>query len=191
MNSNRLEAFSDGVLAIILTIMVLELKVPIGEDLSSLKPFVPKILNYILSFVYVGIYWNNHHHLFQAIKKVNGKVLWANLILLFWLSLLPVATGWMDEHVHAKWPVATYGFVLMMSSISFMLIEYQAMRIKDQSSEFIQSISTMKKEKISIGLFFIAILISLLIPEAGVAIYILVSILWIIPDKRIEKYLDK
>lgn len=190
MNTSRLEAFSDGVLAIILTIMVLELKVPVGDNFESLKPFIPKLLNYVLSFIYVGIYWNNHHHLFQAIEKINGKVLWANLTLLFWLSLLPITTTWMDEHIHNKWPVATYGFVLMMCSISFVLIEYLAFKIENQSNVFTKTIRNFKKEKITILLFVVAIGISFLIPEISVGIYVLIALLWFIPNKNIEKYFN-
>lgn len=191
MTTSRLEAFSDGVLAIILTIMVLELKVPMGDGLASLKPFVPKLLHYVLSFIYVGIYWNNHHHLFQAIEKVNGKVLWANLHLLFWLSLLPVVTVWMTEHAHSKWPVAVYGVILLMSSISFMLIEKFSLKIDNQPDVISKFLSSQRKEKISILLYLVAIGISFFIPEIGIGIFILVAILWFIHDKRIERELQK
>ena len=190
MTTNRLEAFSDGVLAIILTIMVLELKIPIGDDLSSLKPFIPKLLNYLLSFIFVGIYWNNHHHLFHAIEKINGRTLWANLALLFWLSLLPIATGWLDEHIHSKWPAAVYGFILLMSSISFRLIEYSALRIEKQSNIVIESLQNQRKENLTLVLYIIGIGIAFYKPEVSIIFYILVILMWAIPDKRIEKNLN-
>lgn len=190
MTTNRLEAFSDGVLAIILTIMVLELKIPIGDDLSSLKPFIPKLLNYLLSFIFVGIYWNNHHHLFHAIEKINGRTLWANLALLFWLSLLPIATGWLDEHIHSKWPAAVYGFILLMSSISFRLIEHSALRIEKQSNIVIESLQNQRKENLTLVLYIIGIGIAFYKPEVSIIFYILVILMWAVPDKRIEKNLN-
>ena len=189
MTTGRLEAFSDGVLAIILTIMVLELKIPVGEDISSLKPFIPKILNYLLSFIFVGVYWNNHHHLFHAIDKINGATLWSNLALLFWLSLLPVATGWLDEHIHSKWPAAVYGFVLLMSSISFRLIEISALKVEGQSEIFLKSLESQRKENITILLYILGIAIAFFQPEISIILYILVILMWFIPDKRIEKTL--
>ncbi|HEY4539561.1 MAG TPA: TMEM175 family protein [Faecalibacter sp.] len=190
MTTNRLEAFSDGVLAIILTIMVLELKIPLGDDLNSLKPFIPKLLNYLLSFIFIGIYWNNHHHLFHAIEKIDGRTLWANLALLFWLSLLPVATGWLDEHIHSKWPAAVYGFILLMSSISFRLIEYSALRIKQQSNIVTESLQNQRKENITIIVYLLGIGIAFIQPEVSIVFYILVILMWVIPDQRIEKTLN-
>lgn len=190
MTTNRLEAFSDGVLAIILTIMVLELKIPVGDDLNSLKPFIPKLLNYLLSFIFIGIYWNNHHHLFHAIEKIDGRTLWANLALLFWLSLLPVATGWLDEHIHSKWPAAVYGFILLMSSISFRLIEYSALRIKQQSNIVTESLQNQRKENITIIVYLLGIGIAFIQPEVSIVFYILVILMWVIPDQRIEKSLN-
>ena len=190
MTTSRLEAFSDGVLAIILTIMVLELKIPVGEDLSSLKPFIPKFLNYLLSFVFVGVYWNNHHHLFHAIQKIDGATLWSNLALLFWLSLLPIATGWLGEHIHSKWPAAVYGFILLMSSISFRLIEISALKIRDQSETLINSLKNKRKENITIILYLLGIGIAFFQPEISIIFYVLVILMWIIPDKRIEKSLN-
>lgn len=190
MTTNRLEAFSDGVLAIILTIMVLELKIPLGDDLNSLKPFIPKLLNYLLSFIFIGIYWNNHHHLFHAIEKIDGRTLWANLALLFWLSLLPVATGWLDEHIHSKWPAAVYGFILLMSSISFRFIEYSALRIKQQSNIVTESLQNQRKENITIIVYLLGIGIAFIQPEVSIVFYILVILMWVIPDQRIEKSLN-
>lgn len=190
MTTSRLEAFSDGVLAIILTIMVLELKIPFGADIKSLLPIVPKLLNYVLSFIFVGIYWNNHHHLFNAIKKVNGKILWANLFLLFWLSLLPVATGWMSENYHSSWPVAIYGFVLLMCSIAFDVIEKSALNIEDKHSIIAKSLANRRKEIITSVAYILAITVSFFMPIVSISIYIFTAILWIIPDKRIERLLD-
>lgn len=186
MTTSRLEAFSDGVLAIILTIMVLELKIPIGEDLNSLVPFIPKLLNYLLSFVFIGVYWNNHHHLFHAIEKINGATLWSNLALLFWLSLLPVATGWLDEHINAKWPAAIYGFILFMSSLSFRLIEITALRVKGQSDIIINSLENQRKENITILLYLLGIGMAFILPIISIVLYVLVILMWLIPDKRIE-----
>jgi len=190
MTTNRLEAFSDGVLAIILTIMVLELKIPFGSDIKSLLPIVPKLLNYLLSFIFVGIYWNNHHHLFNAIKKVNGKILWANLFLLFWISLLPVATGWMSENYHNSWPVAIYGIILLMCSVAFDLIEKSALNIEDKQSIIAKSLANRRKEVFTFITYVLAIILSFFIPLVSILIYILTAILWIIPDKRIERLLD-
>ncbi|MDH0674749.1 TMEM175 family protein [Empedobacter sp. GD03861] len=187
MTTNRLEAFSDGVLAIIITIMVLDLKVPLGDDIMSLKPYIPKFLNYLFSFIYVGIYWNNHHHLFQAIEKVNGGILWSNLHLLFWLSLLPVSTGWMGENYDSTFPVAFYGFVLFMSSVAFMIIEKIAIKQEGKESVIGKSVSRSFKEiSSSIG-YLAGIGISFVKPEIGIVIYALIALLWLIPDRRIEK----
>lgn len=187
MTTSRLEAFSDGVLAIILTIMVLELKVPIGGDLYSLKPLIPKFLNYLLSFIFIGIYWNNHHHLFHAIKKINGSILWANLLLLFWLSLLPVATGWMNEHFNENWPVAIYGILLVLSSFSFALIEKLALKHDPENCAIADSIANQRKEYLSTFLYILAVILSFYVPYVSIALYLLVALMWIIPDKRIER----
>lgn len=187
MTTNRLEAFSDGVLAIIITIMVLDLKVPFGDDIMSLKPYIPKFLNYLFSFIYVGIYWNNHHHLFQAIKKVNGGILWSNLHLLFWLSLLPVSTGWMGENYDATFPVAFYGFVLFMSSISFAIIEKVAVKQEGKESVIAQSMRKNVKEICSSLAYVLGIVASFFITEVAIAIYAIIALVWLIPDRRIEK----
>ena len=191
MTTNRLEAFSDGVLAIIITIMVLDLKVPFGDDVMSLKPYIPKFLNYLFSFIYVGIYWNNHHHLFQAIKKVNGGILWSNLHLLFWLSLLPVSTGWMGENYDATFPVAFYGFVLFMSGTAFAIIEKVA--IKEEGSESIIAKSTHRniKEISSCLGYILGIVTSFFMTELAIVIYAIIALVWLIPDKRIEKIMDE
>lgn len=191
METSRLEAFSDGVLAIVLTIMVLELKVPLGENLMSLKPYIPKLINYILSFIYVGIYWNNHHHLFHAVEKVNGAILWSNLHLLFWLSLLPVTSGWMNEYVSSTYPVAIYGFVLFMSSTAFVILEMHALKLEGQDSTIGTSLKNKRKEIISTLGYFLGIILSFIQPEVGVAVYFLVAILWIIPDRRIETTINE
>ncbi len=187
MTTNRLEAFSDGVLAIIITIMVLDLKVPLGDSLISLKPYLPKFLNYLFSFIYIGIYWNNHHHLFQAIEKVNGSILWSNLHLLFWLSLLPVSTGWMGENFHSTFPVAFYGFVLFMSSIAFMMIEKAAVKQEGRESIIAKSVSRNIKEIGSSLGYILGFSLSFLEPIIGVIIYAIIALIWLIPDRRIEK----
>lgn len=190
MTTNRLEAFSDGVLAIIITIMVLDLKVPIGDDLMSLKPYLPKFIYYLFSFIYVGIYWNNHHHLFQAIKRVNGAILWGNLHLLFWLSLLPVSTAWMGENFHSAWPVAFYGFILLMSSIAFMIIEKVAVKTEGKESIIGKSVSKNIKEMSSCIGYILGIVVSFFKPEIGIVIYYLIALIWLIPDRRIEKVIE-
>lgn len=187
MTTNRLEAFSDGVLAIIITIMVLDLKVPIGDDLMSLKQYLPKFLNYLFSFIYVGIYWNNHHHLFQAIEKVNGGILWSNLHLLFWLSLLPISTGWMGENFHSRFPVVFYGFVLLMSSLAFILIEKTAIKQEGKESIIGKSVSQNLKEKGSSIGYILGIVLAFIQPEFGIVVYGIIALIWLIPDRRIEK----
>lgn len=187
MTTGRLEAFSDGVLAIIITIMVLDLKVPEGYSLAVLKSLFPKFLSYIFSFIYVGIYWNNHHHLFQAIEKVNGKVLLANLNLLFWISLLPFTTGWMGENHFENIPVALYGLILLMCAISFAILGRTAIRFEGRESLISTSISSQWKEKISVIGYIAGISMAFFYPIAGVVILYAVALLWLIPDTRIEK----
>lgn len=188
MTTSRLEAFSDGVLAIIITIMVLDLKVPVGDGLLSLKPYIPKFLSYFFSFIYVGIYWNNHHHLFHTIKKVNGKILWSNLHLLFWLSFLPVATGWMGENYNSTLPTAVYGFVLLMSSVAFMIIEKAAIKTEGKDSDIAKTVTSGSKEIISTIGYILGILLAFILPFLGIFIYYVIALLWLVPDKRIEKY---
>jgi uncharacterized membrane protein len=191
MGKNRLEAFSDGVLAIIITIMVLELKVPHGETFDALLPLVPTFLSYVLSFVYLGIYWNNHHHMLHAATRVTGLVLWANLHLLFWLSLFPFATGWMGENHFAPMPSALYGMVLLMAAIAYWVLE-QAIIASEGSSSFLRrAVGRDWKGKLSPVLYAVAIVSTFLAPWVAQAIYVFVAILWLVPDPRIERALDR
>ncbi len=187
MTKGRLEAFSDGVLAIIITIMVLELKVPEGFTFASLKPLYPKIISYIVSFVYVGLYWNNHHHLFQIVRKVNGKVLWSNLNLLFWLSLMPVTTNWIGESHFERDPIIAYGFVLIMCSISYNIVEYFVIQIEGEESALKKAVKSKVKENIYTALYFLGIGLSFINPYISLLMYGTVAIMWLIPDRRIEE----
>ncbi|WP_316843103.1 TMEM175 family protein [Pedobacter psychrodurus] len=188
MNKGRLEAFSDGVIAIIITIMVLEIKVPEhGDILASLKPLIPKFISYILSFIYVGIYWNNHHHLLHAVKKVNGSMLWANLNFLFWLSLFPVAAGWMGEHHFALWPVIMYGVVLFLAALAYTLLVIVIKKTEGQHSLVVNAIGNDAKGKYSLLFYIAGIGFSFINPWIGVALYSTVACIWFIPDRRIEK----
>lgn len=187
MTKNRLEAFSDGVLAIIITIMVLELKAPEGTDLNSLLSKTPVFLSYIASFIYVGIYWNNHHHLFQITEKVNGKILWANLHLLFWLSLIPFTTSWIGEHYDAILPVIAYGVVLLLSAIAYYILQNEILKAHDENFALKKAVGKDGKGKLSIVFYLIGIALSFISPWIAIACYILVAIMWLIPDKRIEK----
>jgi uncharacterized membrane protein len=191
MTKGRLEAFSDGVLAIIITIMVLELKVPEGGNWVSLKPMLPKFLAYIFSFIYVGIYWNNHHHLFQAVRKVNGSVLWANLHLLFWLSLMPIATEWIGATHFAENPVAAYGGALVMCAVAYTILENVIIKYDSENSKLTQAIHSKYKEYASIVLYASGIITSFYYPYLAVALYYLAAMIWLIPDKRIEKSLEE
>lgn len=186
MNKTRLEAFSDGVLAIIITIMVLELKIPHGTDWTALKPLLPIFLSYVLSFIYIGIYWNNHHHLLQATKQINGKILWANLHLLFWLSLIPFATGWMGENHFASLPTALYGVVLLAAAIAYELLQHSI--IKHQGSGYVLAEAVGKdwKGKISLAFYLAGIPLAFVNQWIAEALYITVAAIWLIPDKRIE-----
>lgn len=187
MGKTRLEAFSDGVMAIIITIMVLELKVPHGTDVDSLLPLIPVFLSYVLSFIYVGIYWNNHHHMLHAAHKVNGRVLWANLHLLFWLSLIPFVTGWMGENHFAEWPSALYGGVLFMSGLAYYILAHSLIAHHGKDSPLAAAFGHDYKGIVSVVLYAIAIPLSFLSTWLAMAIYILVAALWVIPDRRIEK----
>ncbi|RKS97312.1 TMEM175 family protein [Chryseobacterium defluvii] len=189
MNKGRLEAFSDGVLAIIITIMVLELKVPEGNSWASLKPMLPRFLAYIFSFIYAGIYWNNHHHMFQAVKKVNGNVLWANLHLLFWLSLMPIATEWIGTTNFSENPVATYGIGLIMCAIAYTILENVIIKSEGENSKLKEAIESRFKEYISIVLYILGIATSFFYPYIAVGFYYIVALIWLIPDRRIEKSL--
>src|SRR3989338_3664828 len=186
MHKGRLEAFSDGVIAIIITIMVLELKAPHGTDMAALRPLLPVFLSYVLSFIYLGIYWNNHHHLLQAVKHIDGRILWANLHLLFWLSLIPFTTAWMGENHFAKLPVALYGFVLLMAGIAYYLLAHSLMSQRE-NAQLARAIGKDYKGIASIIIYAIAIPLSFLNPWLSFSLYALVAIMWIIPDRRIEK----
>jgi uncharacterized membrane protein len=189
MNAKRLEAFSDGVMAIIITIMILEIKAPEGEVLLSLKPLFHKFIAYVLSFIYVGIYWNNHHHLWQAVERVNGKILWANLHLLFWLSLTPFTTAWMGEHYNAPAPVAVYGFVLLMSSVAWYILAVLVIKEEGEKSRVAQAFKKDTKTKWSMATYGAATLIAIYLPLISILIYALLAVAWFIPDKRIERKL--
>jgi len=186
MNKGRLEAFSDGVIAIIITIMVLEIKVPEGVGLDTLKPLIPKFISYVLSFIYVGIYWNNHHHLMHAVKKVSGQMLWANLHLLFWLSLFPVAAGWMGENHFALWPVIIYGLVLFLAAVAYTVLVIVIKKTEGENSLVVQAIGNDAKGKISLLFYVTGIGLSFINPWIGTALYFIVACIWFIPDKRIE-----
>lgn len=187
MNKGRLEAFSDGVIAIIITIMVLEIKVPEGESLMTLKPLIPKFISYVLSFIYVGIYWNNHHHLLHAVKKVSGQMLWANLNFLFWLSLFPVAAGWMGENHFALWPVIVYGIVLLMAAVSYTILVVVIKKAEGENSLVVHAIGNDSKGKISLSFYILGIGLSFISPWFGLALYFIAACVWFIPDSRIEK----
>jgi uncharacterized membrane protein len=191
MNKTRLEAFSDGVLAIIITIMILEIKVPHGEEFADLKPLIPKFLSYVLSFIYVGIYWNNHHYLVHSLTKMNGKILWANLHLLFWLSLIPVATGWMGEHNFAKASMALYGVVLLLCSISYFILQRIIIINEGENSLLAKVIGRDLKGHASSILYIVGIIASFYNEWISGAAYFTVSMLWLIPDKRIERAFSK
>lgn len=186
MGKGRLETFSDGVLAIIITIMVLELKIPHGTSLSSLSPLVPVFISYILSFINIGIYWNNHHHLMHAVKYVNGPILWTNMHLLFWLSLIPFVTGWMGENQFSTWPVALYGVVLLMAGIAYYMLSHCLTRFHGKESALAKAIGKDWKGILSILVYAIGIGLSFLHPILGFICYALVAAIWFIPDKRIE-----
>jgi len=189
MGKNRLEAFSDGVLAIIITIMVLEMKVPHGDTLPALLPLLPVFLSYVLSFVYLGIYWNNHHHMLHATQKVSGAVLWANLHLLFWLSLIPFVTGWMGENHFTAAPSALYGVVLLMAAVAYYVLQHTIIASQGRDSVLKVAIGSDWKGKLSVVAYAIAIPAAFLAPAIAGAIYVLVAILWLVPDRRIERAL--
>jgi len=191
MGKGRLEAFSDGVIAIIITIMVLELKVPHGGDLAALAPLVPTLLSYVLSFVFVGIYWNNHHHMLHAVQRVNGLALWANLHLLFWLSLTPLATEWIGESGFAPLPVAAYGVVLLMSAIAYSLLAGALVRQHGQDSRLARALGRDRKGKASLALYAAAIGIAFVERWVAMGLYVAVAVIWFVPDRRIEKVLDE
>lgn len=191
MGKSRVEAFSDGVLAIIITIMVLELKVPHGVDLESLKPLLPIFLSYVLSFIYIGIYWNNHHHMLHAAKRVSGRVLWANLNLLFWLSLFPFTTGWMGENHFEPLPSAAYGFVLLMAAISYYMLQQSIIATDGASSLLKQAIGTDWKGKASPLFYIVAMAVAFWTHWLAQVIYVLVALIWLVPDRRIERAINR
>jgi len=187
MGKNRIEAFSDGVIAIIITIMVLELKVPLGEGIDALAPLIPVFLSYVLSFVYVGIYWNNHHHMLHACRKVTGPMLWANLHLLFWLSLFPFATGWMGENRFAAAPSAFYGVVLLMAAIAYWILQQVIVMSQGRESLLKKAIGNDWKGKLSPVLYIVAIAAAFWSHWISQGLYVLVALVWLVPDRRIEK----
>lgn len=187
--TERLEAFSDGVLAIIITIMVLELSIPHEAGLSALSSLLPVFLSYILSFIYVGIYWNNHHHMFKVTKRVNGAMLWGNLHLLFWLSLIPFVTAWMGENISSSLPTALYGFVLLMAALAWWILQRIILREHRQNSVLATAFEGSFKEKISPLLYITAIVFAFIIPWISYIIYAVVALIWLVPDRRIERAL--
>jgi len=189
MTKMRMEAFSDGVIAIIITIMVLELRPPAGAGLSELAPLVPAFLSYALSFVFLGIYWSNHHHLLQAIKNVDGRVLWANLHLLFWLSFVPFTTAWMGKHWNAAWPVVLYGAALLMASVAYYILVHVLIALHGTDSLLAVALGKDFKGRISMVIYSIAILVVFVRPWAACSLYVLVAIMWLVPDRRLERTL--
>ena len=190
MNKNRLEAFSDGVLAIILTIMVLELKVPHGDRLADLAPILPVFLSYVLSFIYVGIYWNNHHHLFHAASRVNAPVMWANAHLLFWLSLTPFVTAWAGQNHFSSIPVAFYGVVLLMSGVAYYILAQSLVALHGKDSVLAKALGSDFKGILSLVIYAVAVLVASWMPWMACLLYVAVAVMWLIPDRRIEKALD-
>lgn len=187
MTKARLEAFSDGVIAILITIMVLELRAPQGATLSALRQVVPSLLTYVLSFVFLGIYWSNHHHMLHLAERVNGAVLWANLHLLFWLSLVPFVTEWMGANQYAAVPTATYGVVLVLSAISYTILQETIIRAQGDGSALAKAVGSDRKGKISIALYVTAILLAFLNQYLSDALYVIVALVWLVPDRRIER----
>ncbi|MBS1741667.1 MAG: DUF1211 domain-containing protein [Bacteroidetes bacterium] len=187
MNKGRLEAFSDGVIAIIITIMVLEMKVPHHAELSAIKPLIPVFISYVLSFVYIAIYWNNHHHMLHATRQVNGSILWANINLLFWLSLMPFLSGWMGENEFAKWPVMLYGVNLLLCAISYTILSKSLIKLHGKNSTLEKALGSDRKGKISIAIYTAGIIVSFFSAITSFILYVIVACIWFIPDRRIEK----
>ena len=186
MTRHRLEAFSDGVIAILITIMVLQLKVPDGTNWSALVPMVPVLLDYVLSFIFLGIYWNNHHHMLHTADRINGKILWANLHLLFWLSLIPFVTSWMGQNNAAPLPTALYGVVLLMAAVAYRILQQMIVLHQGRNSKLREAIGNDSKGKLSTALYVISIPLAFIHPWIAVGIFILVAMMWLIPDRRIE-----
>ena len=189
MNKGRMEAFSDGVFAVIITIMVLEMKSPHGTNLAALRPLIPVLLSYILSFVYIGIYWSNHHHLLQATQRVNGATLWANLHLLFWQSLIPFTTAWMGENHFATWPVVLYGIVLLSAAAAYLILQRTLIALHGKGSTLAAAIGKDVKGKISFVIYAVALPLAFVGPWIACVCYVIVAIIWLIPDRRIERKL--
>ena len=189
MDKGRVEAFSDGVIAVIITIMVLELKAPLGEHLADLRPLLPTFANYVLSFVYVGIYWNNHHHMLHAVRRIDGRVLWCNLYLLFWLSTVPFVTNWAGDHPLAKAPAAVYGVVLMMTALAWMVLLRALLHVKGQDADLAAAVKSGLKEKISPVIYVAGIIGAFVYTPFAYACYIAVAVMWFIPDRRVERQL--
>jgi uncharacterized membrane protein len=191
MSKTRLEAFSDGVIAILITIMILELKVPEGTDVQALRPLMPTFLTYVLSFVLLGIYWNNHHHMLSATERVNGAVLWANLHLLFWLSLVPFVTGWMGEHHFGPLPTAIYGAVQFFSALAYTILQFAIIRLEGPRSKLAAAVKKDVKGKLSIVMWFVAIPLAFVQTWIAIGLYIAVACIWLVPDRRIERNLHR
>ncbi len=191
MGKGRIEAFSDGVIAIIITIMVLELKVPHEATLEALRPVVPPLLTYALSFIYVGIYWNNHHHMLHAATRVSGGVLWANLHLLFWLSLIPFTTGWMGENHFQPVPTASYGLVLLLASIAYFILARALLAVEGPDSRLARAIGSDRKGQASTAIYVAAVPLAFVHPWLAIALYVLVGMIWLVPDRRIERRLNE
>ena len=191
MTSERIAAFSDGVFAIIITIMVLELKVPHGADLAAIAPLLPVFLTYVLSFIVVGIYWNNHHHMFFLTDRINGGTLWANLHLLFWLSLMPFVTGWMGENHFATLPTALYGFVLLCAGVAYYILELTIISSQGATSKLEAAVGADRKGLISVALYAVAVVLAFVNQWISDAIYALVALMWLIPDRRIESFFEE
>lgn len=191
MKKGRLEAFSDGVIAIIITIMVLELKIPHGSDLNDLRPLIPVFMSYMLSFLYVAIYWNNHHHLLHTVEHVTGRILWANMHLLFWLSLMPFVTGWMGENHFARIPLALYGVNLLMAAIAYYVLQLEIIKAQGKQSVLAKAIGKDLKGKMSPVLYILGIAMSFVNAYVAGLLYVFVALMWLIPDKRIERILNK
>lgn len=187
MDKGRLEAFSDGVIAILITIMVLELKVPHGADLHALQPLIPVLLSYVLSFVFLGIYWNNHHHMLQITRRISGGILWANHHLLFWLSLVPFATAWMGENHLAPMPTAMYGLVLLLSAIAYTILQTTIIAAEGSRSRLAHAVGRDRKGKLSIVVYAVAVPLAFVLPGLAVALYVAVTLMWLVPDRRIEQ----
>jgi uncharacterized membrane protein len=191
MPTGRVMAFSDGVIAIIITIMVLELRAPHGTDLAALRPLLPVVLSYLLSYVYLAIYWNNHHHLLHATQRVNARIMWANLHLLLWLSLVPFATAWLGEHHDAAWPTALYGAVMLMAAVAYTILQSAIVSAQGRDSTLAAALGHDVKGKVSLACYAAAILLAFVRQEIADALYVFVAILWLVPDRRIERIADR